>query len=111
MTIDHEFDRPRQRAKSAENLYGSRAREIVAPYHQRVRRWQERLAHLRAVKVFRPQEHADSDIAAELVPLVVAARIELEAELAKVELGVADHSAVASVRAALKGLREDLEAF
>jgi len=86
-----------------------RAREIAAPFQKPIGHWQSRLAYLRAVKMFRAEQEARAE-AAELVPLVVAKKIELEAEIADLEdEAVAEHSAISAVRSALVRLRDELE--
>lgn len=55
-------------------------------------------------------DHEVNKAAAELLPLVIGARIEFEAAVAEcVDEAVAQHNVVASVGAALERLRDELE--
>ena len=109
MTLDADRPRPRQRGANVEANTLRRAREVAAPFQEQIGPWQQRLAFLRTTKAFR-SEHDIRSEAAELLPLVTAARIELDAALIELDDdAVARHSLTASLRASLERLRDDLD--
>ena len=111
MTLDFEPEQPRRRASNLAVVTARSAKQLAAPFQKQIEPWQARLAHLRAMALLRPREDVRA-AAAELVPLVVAARIELEGAVEKLgDKAVAHHSAVSSVRAALVRLRDELESL
>ena len=109
MTLNLESSERAYRAPNIDNVLRRRVRQLVAPFHERIGPWQSQLARLRVTRMFRAREDVRAH-AAELSPLVVAARIELEAAVMDAnDAAVAGHSLVASVRAALERLRCELE--
>ena len=109
MTLDSETTTPRRRSTNPDTRALLQAREILAPFQEQIGPWQQRLAFLRTTRALRSEYDIRSE-AAELLPLVTAARTELEADLVEVRNeAVARHSLIASVRASLERLRIDLE--
>lgn len=105
MTVDRTT-----RAANPDSLLNKRAKVIVAPFQQRIGPWQEQLAHLRSARMLRALPDQEREQAAELLPLVVAARIELDSVLAELgEEAVTRHSLVTTVRSSLVRLHEELE--
>lgn len=95
---------------SPDTLLDKRAKVMLAPFQQRIGPWQEQVAHLRSARMFRALGDPERERAAELLPLVVAARIELDSALARLgEEAVTRHSLVSAVRSSLVRLHEELE--
>ena len=85
------------------------ARKLVSPFVDRISPWQERLAHLRAMTLIGDKQDVAAQ-AAELLPLVIAARIEFEAAIESEPNGrLRSHSSVDAVRRSLNRLRDELE--
>jgi uncharacterized protein YceH (UPF0502 family) len=100
----------RRRAASSENLDRRTARDLVARFHLQIGEWQERVAHLRALKLAgRVPSTAVISEAEDLAPAITAARIDLEAEVEKLSPRVARHSMVEDVRRSLIRLREETD--
>lgn len=105
MTVDR-----KRRVASPDALLNKRVKVIVAPFQHRIGPWQEQLAHLRSARILRALSNRDRGHAAELLPLVISARIELDAVLAQLgEEAVTQHSLVTAVRSSLMRLCEELE--
>ena len=110
MTGDQEAPR-RRRTTTLRALTIRRAKPVIAPFQARIGPWQKRLAHLRTTRMFHPEQDVRAE-AAELLPLILAAQIELEAAVAELaDETVARHTSIAAVREALLRLRNELEAL
>lgn len=100
-----------RRAPNIDTELRLRAKKLTAPFQERIGPWQHELARLRSTQMFRAEEDVRAQ-AAELLPLVIAARIELEAVLSDADdEAVANHNLVLSVRASLERLRSELDAL
>jgi hypothetical protein len=109
LTVEPDAGPTRQRATNRNILALRRARQLAAPFQKRIGPWQERLAHLRTLRLFHPERDVRAQ-AADLLPLVGAARIELEAVVTELEDDVlAQQSSIASLREALSRLCNELQ--
>jgi hypothetical protein len=99
----------RQRASHIGHVHNRAARLVVRDIQQHLGNWQHIAATLRALKLH-GRDDADVRVRAEeLLPMVMADRIELDARLESLEIAVAHHSLPRDVRRALDRLQGDLE--
>jgi len=103
---------PKRRAPAEGRAPFMAAKALVADTQKRLEHWQGRLAHLKARLLTRTGDPAIAAAeAAELVALVIAARIELAGKVAEADLAVAQQSIIRDIDRALDHLRLDLEAL
>lgn len=101
---------PRQRASHIGHIHNRAARLAVRDIQQHLNEWQHTAATLRAAQFHSRNDPSDASArAAEMLPLVVADRIELEARLDGLETAVATHSLTRDIRRALDRLHADLQ--
>jgi hypothetical protein len=87
------------RAQSSELIEQRHARNLVAPYQRRAAQWNEQLARLRVVSAI-----GRDDLSAEargVVPLIVAARVQLQEAAASEPEMVRSHGVVRDMDRAL----------
>ena len=99
---------PRRRASHIGHVHNRAARLAVRDIQEHLSEWQHTVATLRAVKLFGAHRSNASERAAQLIPLVLADRIELDTRLHSLEPAVASHSLPRDIRRALDRLHDDL---
>jgi hypothetical protein len=99
----------RRRAPNASSIQRRAAKSVVHDVQDSLAAWHQRTATLQALLRANRDVHQVRQDAAELAALVMAARIELEAQLVHVEELVARHSLIRDVRRSLMLLRADLD--
>lgn len=88
------------------------ARGLVADTQRSLAQWHREIAHLRAAQAIRATDGAAlCERARSLVPVVTAARIELEERLEAADAKTAGHSLVRDVRRALHQLELELQSL
>lgn len=98
------------RAAYLGHVVARNAHNIAAPYQAKIAPWQEKLARLRAFALIRGEADHGEELAS-LLPLVVALRIEFEAEVDGLDERIKSHSVIVAVRNSLIRLREELDAL
>jgi hypothetical protein len=98
-----------RRASSQEVAVRRSVALVVGTVQRDLARWHQQVAHLRALRNRGRDRHMVRLEAARIAPLVVAARINLEAELHHQRQAVATHSLIRDVQRALLRLSDELE--
>jgi hypothetical protein len=98
-----------RRASREEVVLRKSVGPIIGPVQRDIARWYQQVAHLRALRNAGRDRQMVALEAARIAPLVVAARINLEAELHHQEQAVATHSLIRDVQRALLRLSDELE--